>query len=177
MSRAMQAGRQAGKRPSGSGRIPSALNATPEVKGIAFGAFGGIGSSVNVLIDGFTHEGALKNPDRLGQSNCKAAYGATLWWLKRRWSRLAVIKAVGSRHDALRYAGDSAQRQTASQHARAQDRGDWRCDGTFREHARERFSQGGKPASAPNEMATSVDHLCPLRHNKLGSLASCFECC
>ena len=58
--------------------------AMPEVKGIAFGALGEFSNSVNVLIDGFAHEGALKNPDRFGQSNYKAAYGVTHWWLKRR---------------------------------------------------------------------------------------------
>ena len=68
----------------GSGRILYALNAMPEAKGIAFGALGEYSSSVNVLIDGFAHEGALKNPYRFGQSNYKAAYRATHLWLKRR---------------------------------------------------------------------------------------------
>ena len=64
------------------------------------------------------------------------------WWLKRRWSRLAVITAVASRHDALRYVGGAAQRQAAAQHARAQDQDDWRVDGAFREAESEGFSQG-----------------------------------
>ena len=64
------------------------------------------------------------------------------WWLKRRWSRLAVITAVASRHDALRYVGGAAQRQAAAQHARAQDQDDWRVDGAFREAQSEGFSQG-----------------------------------
>ena len=68
----------------GYGRFLNALNAVPEVKGFACGALGEFSSSVDVLIDGFAHEGALRNPDRFGQSNCKAAYGATHWWLKRR---------------------------------------------------------------------------------------------
>jgi len=126
----------------GSGRIPNALNAMPEVKGIAFGALGEVSNSVNVLIDGFAHEGALKNPDRFGQSNYKAAYGVIHWWLKRRWSRLAVITAVASRHDALRYVGGAAQRQAATQHARAQEQDDWRVDGAFREAESEGYSQG-----------------------------------
>ena len=96
----------------------------PEVKGIAFGALGEFSSAVNALIDGFAHEGALKNPDQVGQSNHKAACGVIHWWLKRHWSRLAVIAAVASRHDALRYVGGSAQRQAATQHARAQERDD-----------------------------------------------------
>ena len=59
----------------GSGRIPNALNAIPEVKGLVLGAFGEFSSSVNAPIDGFAHEGAPENPDRFGQSNYKAAYG------------------------------------------------------------------------------------------------------
>jgi hypothetical protein len=39
--------------------------------------------SINVLIQGFAHEGALKNPGKFGQSNYKAAYGQIHWWLKR----------------------------------------------------------------------------------------------
>ena len=73
----------------------------PKVKGIAFGALGEFSSSVNVLTDGYGHEGALKNQDRFGQSNYKAAYGAIHWWLKRRWRRLAVITAVASFHDCV----------------------------------------------------------------------------
>ena len=126
----------------GSGRIPNALNAMPEVKGIVFGALGEFSNSVNVLIDGLAHEGALKNPDRFGQSNYKAAYGVIHWWLKRRWSRMAVITAVASRHDALRYVGGAAQRQAAAQHARAQEQDDWRVDRAFREAESEGYSQG-----------------------------------
>ena len=59
----------------GSGRILIALNVMPEVKGIAVGALGEFSSSVNVRIDGFAYEDALKNPDQFGQSNYRAAYG------------------------------------------------------------------------------------------------------
>ena len=58
----------------GCGRILNALNAIPKVKGITFGVFGDFSSSMSTLIGGFAHEGALENPDRLGQSNYKAAY-------------------------------------------------------------------------------------------------------
>jgi len=86
----------------------------PAVKGVAFGAFGEFSSSVNAPIGGFAHEGALKNPDRFGQSNYKAVCVAIHWWMKRRWIRLAVITADASRHDALRYSGGPAQRQAAT---------------------------------------------------------------
>mmetsp|Transcript_19704 Transcript_19704/g.44720 ORF Transcript_19704/g.44720 Transcript_19704/m.44720 type:complete len:119 (-) Transcript_19704:272-628(-) len=65
----------------GSGPIPNALNAMPEVKGIAFGALekkkkvGDFSSSVNVLIDGFGHEGALKNPDRATKNATRPCSG------------------------------------------------------------------------------------------------------
>ena len=97
---------------------------------------------MNVLIDGFAHEGALKNPNRFGQSNYKAAYGSIHWWLKRRWSRLVVITAVASRHGALRYVSGAAQRQAATQHERAKEPGDWRVDGAFREAESGGFSKG-----------------------------------
>ena len=126
----------------GSERILNALNAIPEVKGIAPGLLGEFGSSVNALIDGFAHKGAPKNPDRVGQSNYKVAYRAIHWRLKRRWNRLAVITAAASCHGALRYVGGSAQRQAASQHARAQNGDDWRFDDAFREHAKGRFLHG-----------------------------------
>ena len=146
----------------GSRRIHNALNAMPAANCFALGALGEFSSSVIVLKDGFAHEGAVKNLYRFGQSNYKSAYDAIHWWLKRRWSRLAFITAVASRHDALRCVGGSDQRQAATQHARAQDRGDWRVDGAFREPAVESFSpRGGKIDSTPNEMAPSVKHLCP----------------
>jgi hypothetical protein len=44
------------------------------VRGIALEAFGEFSESINVLIQGLAHEGALKNPDKFGQSNYKAAY-------------------------------------------------------------------------------------------------------
>jgi hypothetical protein len=53
------------------------------VRGIALETFGEISESINVLIQGLAHEGALKNPDKFGQSNYKAAYGEIHWWLKR----------------------------------------------------------------------------------------------
>ena len=49
--------------------------------------------------------------------------------------------AVASRYDDLRCVGGSAQRQDTTQHARAQDRGDWQVDCAFREPVTEGFSQ------------------------------------
>ena len=39
-----------------------ALRAIPTVRGIALGALGEFSESINVLIQGLAHEGALKNP-------------------------------------------------------------------------------------------------------------------
>jgi hypothetical protein len=53
----------------GSMAVLRALRAIPTVRGIALGAFGEFSESINVLIQGLAHEGALKNPDKFGQSN------------------------------------------------------------------------------------------------------------
>jgi hypothetical protein len=47
----------------------------PKERGIALGALGGFSESANPLIEGLSHEGALKNPDEFGQSNYQAAFG------------------------------------------------------------------------------------------------------
>ena len=64
--------------------MQEALKAMPQVRGIALGASGEFSEYIDLLVDGLAHEGALKNPDKFGQSNYKAAYGAIDWWLKRR---------------------------------------------------------------------------------------------
>jgi hypothetical protein len=86
-----------------------------------------------VLIHGLAHEGALKNPEKFGQSNYKAAYGQIQLRLKRRWARLAVITAIETRYAGLGYAGSTAQQQAAAFHAQAQTQGDWREDGAYRQ--------------------------------------------
>ena len=48
--------------------MQEALKAMPQVRGIALGAFGEFSESINLLIDGLAHEGALKNSDKFGQS-------------------------------------------------------------------------------------------------------------
>jgi hypothetical protein len=85
----------------GSTAVLGALRAIPTVRGIALGAFGKFSESINVLIQGLAHEGALKNPDKFGQSDYNAAHGQIHWWLKRRWARLAVITAIETRYAGL----------------------------------------------------------------------------
>ena len=53
----------------GSTAVLGALRALPRVRGIALGAFGEFSESVNLLIEGLAHEGALNNPGKFGQSN------------------------------------------------------------------------------------------------------------
>jgi hypothetical protein len=84
----------------GSTAVLGALRAVPAVRAIALGAFGEFSESISVLIQGLAHEGALKNLDKFGQSNYKAAYGQIHWWLNRRWARLAVITAIETRSSA-----------------------------------------------------------------------------
>ena len=59
----------------GSSVILTALRDMPQVQGIALGAFGEFSTSVDLLIEGLAHEGALKNPDKFGQNNYKATFG------------------------------------------------------------------------------------------------------
>ena len=121
----------------GSSAVLTALRDMPQVQGIALGAFGEFSTSVDLLIEGLAHEGALKNPDKFGQKNYKAAFGQIHWWLKRRWARLAVITAVESRYEALGYTGGNAQRQAAATHTQAQAQDDWREENAFRQRAAE----------------------------------------
>ena len=123
--------------------MQEALKAMPQVRGIALGAFGEFSDSINLLIDGLAHEGALKKSDKFGQSKYKAAYGVIHWWLKRRWARHAVITAIEVRYGALRYTGGTAQRQAAAAHEKAQVQDDWRDQGAY-------FQRGaGAPALYP----------------------------
>ena len=121
----------------GSSDVLKALRDMPQVRGIALGAFGEFSTSVDLLIEGLAHEGALKNPGKFGQSNYKAAFGQIHWWLTRRWARLAVITAVESKYEALGYTGGNAQRQAAAAHAQAQAQDDWREENAFRQRAAE----------------------------------------
>ena len=107
------------------------------MRGIALGAFGEFSESVNLLIEGLAHEGALKNPGKFGQSNYQAAFGLIHWWLKRRWARLAVITAVEIRYAALGYAGGAAQQQATATRAQAQAQDNWRDDGAYRQREAE----------------------------------------
>jgi len=124
----------------GNSAVREALQALPQVRGIALGAFGEFSESINILIEGLAHEGALKNPNRFGQGNYQAAFGAIHWWLKRRWARLAVITAVESRYAALGYTGGTAQQQAAAAHAQAQAKDDWRDDSAYRQREAETAS-------------------------------------
>ena len=125
----------------GSTAVAQALAGMAQVRGLAVGAFGEFSDTVFKLIDGLAHEGALKNPDRFGQSSYKAAYGQIHWWLKRRWARLAVITAVEARYDALCYVGGTAQQHAAARYAQAEAQDDWRFDDAFRQ--REEDAQQG----------------------------------
>jgi hypothetical protein len=121
----------------GSTAALEALRAIPKVQGIALGALGESSESINLLIQGLAHKGALKNPDRFGQSNYKASSEQIHWWLKRRWARLEVITAIETRNAGLGYAGGSSQQQAAAFHAHAQAQGDWREDGAYRQREEE----------------------------------------
>jgi hypothetical protein len=105
----------------------------PKVRDIALGAFGEFIESASLLIEGLAQEGALKNPDKFGQTNYQTASRQIHWWLERRWANLAVITAVESRYAALGYTGGSTQEHPAAAHAQAQAQVDWREDGAYRQ--------------------------------------------
>ena len=46
----------------GSSAVREALQALPQVRGIVLGALGEFSESINLLIEGLAHEGALTNP-------------------------------------------------------------------------------------------------------------------
>ena len=117
----------------GCSAVQTALRALPEVRGLAFGAMGEFSSSVDTLIEGFAHEGALKHADRFRQRNYKPAFALIHWWLKRRWGRLAAITAVEVRYAALRYVGGAAQAAAADRHTHQEQEDDWRYGAAFRE--------------------------------------------
>jgi hypothetical protein len=79
-----------------------------------WGAFGEFSESVNLLIEGLAHEGALKKHDKFGQSNYQTAFGKILLWLKRQWACVAVLTAAESRYAALGYTGGNAQQKAAA---------------------------------------------------------------
>ena len=97
----------------GTTPVLNALKQMPQVKGLAIGAFGEFSDSINQLIKGMAYEGAIKNAAKFGQTNQESAHSVITWWLKRRWNRLALITAVQTRYDAMRYVGGRAQYQAA----------------------------------------------------------------
>ena len=101
---------------AGHRTVKEALNDMPQVRGIAVGAFGELSDEMNLLIKGFAHEGALNNGSLYAGRNKQEATSAISWWLKRRWSRLAVITAAEVRYDATRYVGGSAQQRATQSH-------------------------------------------------------------
>ena len=117
----------------GTTPVLNALKQMPQVKGLAIGAFGEFSDSINQLIKGMAYEGAIKNAAKFGQTNQESAHSVITWWLKRRWNRLALITAVQTRYDAMRYVGGRAQYQAAQTHERQQREDDFQY-AQFREH-------------------------------------------
>jgi hypothetical protein len=102
--------------PPGSTAVQNALHTLPIVCGLAIGVFGEFSDSIQLLIKGMAHEGALKNAAMFGTTDTVQAQSIISWWLKKRWNRLSLITAVRSRYDALRYVGGSAQAAAAERH-------------------------------------------------------------
>lgn len=126
----------------GQNRILEAFRNMPEVIGIVVGAFGELSSNFDKVIKGFAFEGAtrcreIQSPERFIQ-----AKGQIAWYLRRRWSRVAQISAVQTRHDAMAYVGDTqARAQAATRHSarEAAQEEHWRYEPT---RAQEEFRAG-----------------------------------
>jgi hypothetical protein len=121
----------------GSRAVLDALKALTTVRGVTLRTFGKFNESISILIEGMTHEGALKHLWEFGQGNYMAAFGQIRRWLKRRWPRLVVITAVESRYAAFEYNGRISQQQAAALNSWAQAQDDWREDGAFSQREEE----------------------------------------
>ena len=93
-----------------------ALKAMREVKGLAIGAFGELSANFELLIESLAHEGAVQNSNIFASNEIAKNKGIIAWFLKRRWSRVAVITVAQCRNDGMAYVGGSAQQQAAQMH-------------------------------------------------------------
>jgi hypothetical protein len=112
----------------GQTKIFDALKAMTQVRGLVIGAVGEMSGGIYTLIEGMAHEGSLKNPEMFGSSNPVKAKNTIAWWLKKRWSRLAVIATVQCREDAMCYVGGSSQHAAAARHFARGRNTDWGYD-------------------------------------------------
>jgi hypothetical protein len=102
-------------------QIIESFKQIPEVIGLAVGAFGELSTNFEDLIKKVAEEGALTSYEKFGAASPQAARGVIAWYLKKRWSRLAVISEVQCRFNGLAYAGaTNAQAQAAAQHTHQQ---------------------------------------------------------
>ena len=90
-----------------------ALREFPTVRGLAVGAFGEMSKGIHDLIAGIAYEGAINKPQMFSQRSGNDNRSLISYWLKKRWSRLALISATQVKYDAMRFVGGSAQHRAA----------------------------------------------------------------
>ena len=56
-----------------------------------------------------------------GNNDLNKAKGIIAWYLKRRWTRLAVMSAAQCRMDAMAYVGGTPQQAAAARHRARRD--------------------------------------------------------
>jgi hypothetical protein len=100
----------------GSTRIEDALKAMKPVKGLVIGAIGELSTNIQSLVNQFATEGSMNRPEMFGTDNPLRAKGIISWYLKKRWSRLAVTAAVACRLEAMSYVGEKAQQEADRRH-------------------------------------------------------------
>ena len=103
------------------GKVFKALKSLPEVMGLAIGAFGEMSSNFEVLIHAIAYEGALKKSEMFGSADPVVGRGIIAWYLKKKWSRLAVASATQCRLEGMEYLGGKAQQQSAARHQKKRE--------------------------------------------------------
>ena len=90
-----------------------ALRELPTVRGLAVGAFGEMSQGIYNLIAGIAYEGAINKPAMFSQRSGTDNRSLISYWLKKRWSRIALISATQVKYDAMRHVGGSPQHRAA----------------------------------------------------------------
>ena len=95
------------------GPIRQRLDSLPEVIPLVFGPFGDTSESVTTLAKAAALEGARRRSCRVDFNtkgdNIEQAAALMSWWMRRRWGRLSILRALMVKETALRAVAGSQQ--------------------------------------------------------------------
>ena len=95
------------------GPIRQRLDSLPEVMPLVFGPFGDTSESVTTLAKAAALEGARRRSCRVDFNtkgdNIEQASALMSWWMRRRWGRLSILRALMVKESALRAVAGSRQ--------------------------------------------------------------------